>query len=135
MNHPPPDDSHAGRAYRNASHLSSGIDLGHEPPLNSSGSTAPEVDKWEVNLRWLGASVLTGVTGAALIGASIYITFEGATVSALPPERAALNGRAPTAKDEERASNVARRADRLNMTENTVAARQSFKAPMTIRNG
>jgi murein DD-endopeptidase MepM/ murein hydrolase activator NlpD len=135
MSHLPPDDSHAGRAHRNAPHLSSGIDLGHEPPLNSSGSTAPEVDKWEVNLRWLGASVLTGVTGAALIGASIYITFEGATVSALPPERAALNGRAPSAKDEERATNVARKADRLNMTENTVSARQSFKAPMTIRNG
>ena len=135
MSHLPPDDSHAGRAHRNASHLSSGIDLGHEPPLNSSGSAAAEIDKWEVNLRWLGASVLTGVTGAALIGASIYITFEGATVTALPPERAALSGRAPSAKDEERASNVARKADRLNMTENTVSARQSFKAPMTIRNG
>jgi murein DD-endopeptidase MepM/ murein hydrolase activator NlpD len=135
MSHLPPDDSHAKRARRKAPHLSSGIDLGHEPPLTSSGSTAPEVGKWEVNLRWLGASVLTGVTGAALIGASIYITFEGATVSALPPERAALGGRTPSAKNEERATNVARKADRLNMTENTVSARQSFKAPMTIRNG
>ncbi len=116
-------------------HLSSGIDLGHEPPLNGSGNAAPEVDKWDVNLRWLGASVLTGVTGAALIGASIYITFEGASISALPPERAALNGRAPSHKDEDKATNVARKADRLNMTENTVSARQSFKAPMTIRNG
>lgn len=135
MSHLPPDDSHARRARRNAPHLSSGIDLGHEPPLNSSGNTAPEIDKWEVNLRWLGASVLTGVTGAALIGASIYITFEGAAISALPPERAALSGRTSSAKDEERATNVARKADRLNMTENTVSARQSFKAPMTIRNG
>jgi murein DD-endopeptidase MepM/ murein hydrolase activator NlpD len=135
MSHLPPDDSHARRGRRNAPHLSSGIDLGHEPPLNGSGSTAPDVDKWEVNLRWLGASVLTGVTGAALIGASIYITFEGASISALPPERAALNGRTSTSKDEERATNVARKADRLNMTENTVSARQSFKAPMTIRNG
>jgi murein DD-endopeptidase MepM/ murein hydrolase activator NlpD len=135
MSHLPPDDSHARGARRNAPHLSSGIDLGHEPPLNSSGNTAPEIDKWEVNLRWLGASVLTGVTGAALIGASIYITFEGAAISALPPERAALSGRTSSAKDEERATNVARKADRLNMTENTVSARQSFKAPMTIRNG
>jgi len=135
MSHLPPDDSHARGVRRNAPHLSSGIDLGHEPPLNGSGGTASEVDKREVNLRWLGASVLTGVTGAALIGASIYITFEGASISALPPERAALSGRAPSAKDEERATNVARKADRLNMTENTVSARQSFKAPMTIRNG
>ncbi|MCC2653351.1 MAG: peptidase [Microvirga sp.] len=135
MSHLPPDDSHARSVRRNAPHLSSGIDLGHEPPLNGSGNAAPDIDKWEVNLRWLGASVLTGVTGAALIGASIYITFEGASISALPPERAALSGRAPSPKDEERATSVARKADRLNMTENTVSARQSFKAPMTIRNG
>jgi murein DD-endopeptidase MepM/ murein hydrolase activator NlpD len=131
----PPDDSHAKSFRKEASHLSSGIDLGHEPPLNTNGIAAPEVDKWEVNLRWLGASVLTGVTGAVLIGASIYIALEGATISALPPERAALNGRAPSGTNEERTSNLARKADRLNMTENTSSARQSFKAPMTIRNG
>jgi len=131
----PPDDSHAKSFRKEASHLSSGIDLGHEPPLNTNGIAAPEIDKWEVNLRWLGASVLTGVTGAVLIGASIYIALEGATISALPPERAALNGRAPSGTNEERTSNLARKADRLNMTENTSSARQSFKAPMTIRNG
>jgi murein DD-endopeptidase MepM/ murein hydrolase activator NlpD len=131
----PPDDSRAKRFRKEASHLSSGIDLGHEPPLNTNGIAAPEIDKWEVNLRWLGASVLTGVTGAVLIGASIYIALEGATISALPPERAALNGRAPSGTNEERTSNLARKADRLNMTENTSSARQSFKAPMTIRNG
>ena len=131
----PPDDSHAKSFRKEASHLSSGIDLGHEPPLNTNGIAAPEIDKWEVNLRWLGASVLTGVTGAVLIGASIYIALEGAMVSALPPERAALNGRAPSGINEERTSNLARKADRLNMTENTSSARQSFKAPMTIRNG
>jgi murein DD-endopeptidase MepM/ murein hydrolase activator NlpD len=131
----PPDDSRAKRFRKEASHLSSGIDLGHEPPLNTNGIAAHEIDKWEVNLRWLGASVLTGVTGAVLIGASIYIALEGATISALPPERAALNGRAPSGTNEERTSNLARKADRLNMTENTSSARQSFKAPMTIRNG
>ena len=135
MSHLPPDDSPARGLRKDASRLSSGIDLGHEPPLNTSGGAAPEVDKWEVNLRWLGASILTGVTGAALIGASIYIALEGATISALPPERAALNAGSPSVLDEERASNVARKADRLNMTEQTSSARQSFKAPMTIRIG
>jgi len=135
MSHLPPDDSPARGLRKDASRLSSGIDLGHEPPLNTSGGAAPEVDKWEVNLRWLGASILTGVTGAALIGASIYIALEGATISALPPERAALNSRSPSVPDDERASNVARKADRLNMTEQTSSARQSFKAPMTIRIG
>jgi len=135
MSQPPRDDSHGRASRREARHLSSGIDLGHEPPLNPSGDAASEVDKWEVNLRWLGASILTGVTGAALIGASIYIALEGATTSALPPERAALGIRVASDGDEARTSNASRKADRLNMSDQTVSARQSFKAPMTIRNG
>ena len=135
MSQPPRDDRRGRASRREASHLSSGIDLGHEPPLNASGGAASEVDKWEVNLRWLGASILTGFTGAALIGASIYIALEGATTSAIPPERAALGTRFASDGDEERASNVARKADRLNMSDHTASARQSFKAPMTIRNG
>src|SRR5215210_2618508 len=78
-----------------------GFDLGHEPPLDVGGSAA-DVDRRGVSLRWLGASVLTGVTGAVLIGAAIYVALEGATISALPPERAALNGRAPSGTNEER---------------------------------
>src|SRR3712207_1320186 len=133
MSHPPPDDSHARGDRRSAPRLSSGVDLGHEPPLNASGSAAPEVDKREVNLRWLGASVLTGVTGAVLIGASIYIAIEGATTSAVPPERASVKASASADSEAERTSNVARKADRLNLTEHTASARLSFKAPMTIR--
>lgn len=115
--------------------MSSGIDLGHEPALSASGTAAPEIDKREINLRWLGASVLTGVTGAVLIGASIHIALEGATTSAQPPERAALNALPSRPSDDERASNVARKADKLNMTELTASAKQSFRAPMTIRSG
>ncbi|MGO4526852.1 M23 family metallopeptidase [Microvirga sp. 2MCAF35] len=135
MSHLPPDDSHAKGFRREASRLSSGIDLGHEPPLNTSGNVAPEVDKREVNLRWLGASILTGVTGAVLIGASIHVALQGTSITALPPERAALGSRSSLTLDEERSSNVARKADRLNMTELTSSARQSFKAPMTMRIG
>ena len=135
MSQPPRDDSRGRASRREASHLSSGIDLGHEPPLNPSGNAASEIDKWEVNLRWLGASILTGFTGAALIGASIYIALEGATTSALPPERATVGTRVSSDENDERASNVARKADRLNMSDHTASARQSFKAPMTIRNG
>jgi hypothetical protein len=73
MSQVPPDDIRAASSPREASRSSSGIDLGQEPPLNAIGGSAPEIDRREVNLRWLGASVLTGLTGAALIGASIYI--------------------------------------------------------------
>jgi murein DD-endopeptidase MepM/ murein hydrolase activator NlpD len=134
MSHPPSDDDRTESPSRGAFRTSSGIDLGHEPPLNALGGSAPEIDKREVSLRWLGASVLTGLTGAGLIGASIYIALQGATTSATPPERAAAS--VPRAPDDAgRMSNVARKADKLDRTENTVLARQSFRAPMTIRSG
>jgi murein DD-endopeptidase MepM/ murein hydrolase activator NlpD len=133
MSHIPSDDDRSTVSRRETLRAASGIDLGHEPPLNAAGGNAPEIDRRDINLRWLGASVLTGVTGAVLIGASIYIALEGATTSANPPERAALG---PVRGGErENASIAPRKADRLNLTENTVLARQSFKAPMTIRNG
>ncbi|NIX78176.1 M23 family metallopeptidase [Microvirga terricola] len=133
MIHPPPDEPPAKGALRDFSRASS-VDLGHEPPLSPAGAAAPEVDRREVNLRWLGASVLTGVTGAALIGASIYIAIEGATYSVSQPERATVNA-ARGENADERITNVARKGDRLNRVENTSSAKQSFRAPMTIRNG
>jgi murein DD-endopeptidase MepM/ murein hydrolase activator NlpD len=135
MSHFPPDAGRAESSSREALRASSGIDLGHEPPLNAIGGIAPEIDKREVSLRWLGASVLTGLTGAGLIGASIYIALQGATTSATPPERATVSVARTSDNGTERMSNAARKTDRLNRTENTVLAKQSFRAPMTIRSG
>lgn len=135
MSHVPPDDSKPRASRRETLRLSSGIELGHEPALSSNGAIAPEVDKRDINLRWLGASILTGVTGAVLIGASIHVALEAATTSAQPPERAALNAQPQPDTEDERASNAARKGDKLNMTELTASAKQSFKAPMTIRSG
>jgi len=112
----------------------SGIDLGHEPPLNASGADAAEVDRKDVNLRWLGASVLTGITGGALIGASIYIALEGVTTTAQPPERAAAVAPRSVAV-EDRTTNTSRKGDKLNRSEMVASAKRGFKAPMTIRAG
>ncbi len=134
MSHVPSDDG-LPKASRREVRLSSGVELGHEPALSANGASAPEVDKREINLRWLGASVLTGVTGAVLIGASIHISIEGATTSVQAPELAAVNAYPRSGQDGERATNLARKSNRLNMTELTASAKQSFKAPMTIRSG
>jgi murein DD-endopeptidase MepM/ murein hydrolase activator NlpD len=110
-----------------------GVDVGHEPPLNGSGGVAEDVDRREVNLRWLGASVLTGITGGALIGASIYIALQGAMIFADPPEAAAPGTGRPTTTAE-RAS-AARKGDKLVRQEMVASARQSFRAPVTVRAG
>jgi len=135
MSHVPPDHGLLRASRREALRLPSGVDLGHEPALSASGAAAPEVDKREINLRWLGASILTGLTGAVLVGASIHLAIEGATTSVQPPERASLSASPRTDQDDERATNVTQKGDRLNLTELAASAKQSFKAAMTIRNG
>jgi murein DD-endopeptidase MepM/ murein hydrolase activator NlpD len=134
MTKPPSDDRRVRRSQRESARASLGIDLGHEPPLNADGETTRAVDRRDINLRWLGACVLIGFTGAALIGASIYIALEGATTTALPPERAAVEPASRTSGWEGDSSR-ARKADRLNRSDVIVSAKQSFKAPMTIRTG
>jgi murein DD-endopeptidase MepM/ murein hydrolase activator NlpD len=128
-----PDDLPFGRSHSwSGSRAGSGVDLGHEPPLNASGAEAAEIDRRDVNIRWLGASVLTGITGGALIGASIYVALQGVTTSAQPPERA---GATASRSADERTTNTARKGDKLNRSEMVAAAKQGFKAPMTIRAG
>ena len=84
-------------------------------------------------MRWLGASVLTGITGGALIGASIYIALEGTTIFAQAPERAVATVSAP--RQDDKATLTARKGDKLNRSEIVASAKQAFRAPMTIRTG
>jgi len=109
------------------------VDLGHEPPLDADGGGHADIDRLSVNLRWLGASVLIGVTGALLIGAAIYVSVEGDTNFAEVPERAAPS--APKTGAEERATNTARKGDKLVRADTIASAKQSFRAPVTIRAG
>ena len=90
--------------------LPSGVDLGPEP-LDAGGATAQAIDRRSINLRWLGASILTGVAGATLLSAAIYVSLEGETTFAEAAERVAATARAPAA--EERATSVARKGDKL----------------------
>ncbi len=107
-------------------------DIGNEPPLHASGGTG-EVDRRAVNLRWLGASILTGVTGAALIGGAIYVALQGETPFAELPDTVAVAPRAPAA--EGRPQSVARKGDKLVRSEVVAVAKQSFRAPVTERAG
>jgi murein DD-endopeptidase MepM/ murein hydrolase activator NlpD len=109
-----------------------GAAVGHEPPLDVAGS-ASEVDRRGISLRWLCASILTGVTGALLIGAAIYISHDGEITFAESAERAAaVAPRAPTTPG---TLNAARKADKLVRAEVVSLAKQTFRAPMTVRTG
>ncbi|MGJ3263558.1 MAG: hypothetical protein ACFE0R_10030 [Salinarimonas sp.] len=49
-----------------------GAPLGGEPPLDPAGDDAP-IARRAVSWRWLAGGVLTGATGALLIGAAIVV--------------------------------------------------------------
>jgi len=111
----------------------SGMDLGPEP-LDAGGATAQAINRRSLNLRWLGASILTGVAGAALLGAAIYVSLEGEMTFAEAAERVAATARSSVAT-EERATSVARKGDKLVRSEMVASAKQGFKAPITVRVG
>ena len=83
-----------------------------------------------VSLRWLGACVLTGVAGVLFLGAAIYVSSQGEMTFAELAERAVSAG--PRGGNAGSAS-AARKADKLIRAETVAAAKQSFRAPMTMR--
>jgi murein DD-endopeptidase MepM/ murein hydrolase activator NlpD len=104
------------------------IDLGLDPPLDPVGLSTPAGDRRAISVRWLTGSILTGLSGAILITAAIYVSFEGDTTVAELPE--AVSPAATRSTD-----GAARRGDRLVKNEPVTAAKQSFKSPMSLRVG
>ncbi len=103
---------------------------GSEPPLDLLGPDATRIDRREVNLRWLCASALTGLTGAGLIGAALHVSLQSDVSFAAIPERASVAVR-PAFSDG--IANLARKGDRLVRNLMIASAKQSFRAPVTVR--
>jgi murein DD-endopeptidase MepM/ murein hydrolase activator NlpD len=107
------------------------LDIGLEPPLDPNGGNHFEASRRSVNLRWFGGSVLTALTGAALLGTAIYVAIEGGSTVVSLPERASplVSASQPNARQ------VARKGDLLIRTDLTVAAKNNFRAAITTRIG
>ncbi|HJE23799.1 MAG TPA: M23 family metallopeptidase [Methylorubrum populi] len=110
---------------------------GVEPPLNLLGAEARQIDRRDVNLRWLCASALTGITGALLMGAAIHVSLQGDVSLAAISDRPNLAPRpqvqAPSADESGIAS--AQKGDRLVRNLMVASAKQSFRTPVTVRLG
>lgn len=99
------------------------------PPLDPSGIAIINQDRRRVSLRWLVGSVLTALSGGALIGGAIIIALQGEIDHVARPQKAATPG-----SSESRAT--VGKADRLVRREIAVSsARHEFKAPITVRVG
>ncbi len=102
--------------------------LGNEPPLDVEAPTVPST-RHAISLRWLGACVLAGVAGSLLLGSAIYVSSQGEVATAeiadpAPGGRAAGSG-----------AGGLRKGDKLVRAETVASAKQSFRAPMTLRAG
>ena len=107
------------------------LDLGHEPPIEADGLDHTEDDRRRVSLRWLSGTVLTGLSGALLIGAAIHVALNRQIRIAEPPVLAAIKSR-------DSGGDIGvnpRKGDRLVKSVDIVAAKQTFRTPTAIRSG
>ncbi|PXW62015.1 M23 family metallopeptidase [Methylobacterium sp. B4] len=112
-----------------------GLPRGVEPPLNLLGADARQIDRRDVNLRWLCASALTGITGALLIGAAIHVSLQGEVSLASVSDRPAPPPRLQGPLSEEPGVASAQKGDRLVRNLMIASAKQSFRTPVTVRLG
>jgi murein DD-endopeptidase MepM/ murein hydrolase activator NlpD len=107
------------------------IDLGRAQPIDSGVRRLQTHDRRAISFRWLIGAVLTGLCGVALIGSALYLGLDSQSNFAQAPEIAV-----PPHHDGAQEEGVnPGKGDRLVRPVDIVAAKQTFKAPTTIRVG
>jgi len=107
------------------------VALGDEPPIEADGGRRTEDDHRRISIHWLAGTVLTGLSGAALIGAAAFSSLDRQSFQAETPQAAQS-----VRKDDKGDTGLnPRKGDRLVKAVDIVAAKQSFKAPVAVRAG
>jgi murein DD-endopeptidase MepM/ murein hydrolase activator NlpD len=101
-------------------------ELGNEPPLSVDGGTAGFVDRRRISVQWFAGTILTALSGAALMGGAVYASLDGETNFAMLPERVEIALRGALGATGERTGS-ARKSDRLAQAEETTSARQLIR--------
>lgn len=105
------------------------IELGNEPPLGLDGDVEEPIDRRRVSIRWLAATVLAAVFGAGLMSGAVWAALDGEYRFAQLPEFARIALR----QVGERASNVARKSDRMTLLADQTTAKQTLRVSTTTR--
>ena len=108
------------------------VELGHEPPIEVGGSRIEGRERRGISLRWLAGVALAGLCGLALIGSALYLDLDRQSTFAEAPEFAV--GDASRKREPFEGVNPGK-GDRLVRPIDIVAAKQTFKAPTTIKIG
>jgi murein DD-endopeptidase MepM/ murein hydrolase activator NlpD len=108
------------------------IDLGNEPPLFVDGRNSAVVDRRRVSVRWFIGTVLTGLSGAALMGGAVYAALDREANFAAIPERVEASLRGTLGSERQV---VIRKADKLQPVIEMPSARQVMRISTTTRVG
>jgi murein DD-endopeptidase MepM/ murein hydrolase activator NlpD len=108
------------------------IDLGNEPPLFADGRSSAMVDRRRVSVRWFIGTVLTGLSGAALMGGAVYAALDREANFAAVPERVEAGLRGTLTADRQP---ITRKADKLQPPPEAPSARQAIRVSLTTRVG
>ncbi|MEJ0092133.1 MAG: M23 family metallopeptidase [Methylocella sp.] len=106
-----------------------GMDLGHEPAIEADGERHSSFDRRRISLRWFSGTILTGLSGGALIGAAIYAALGNQAYFAEAPSLA------PRKEINIDFGVNQHKGDRLVQSVDIVAAKQTFRAPTAIKVG
>ncbi len=107
------------------------IDIEDEPAIEADGRRHSDDDRRRVSLRWLSGTILTGLSGAALIGAAAYTALDQQTRFAEAPTRAQIQHK----EDLDSQSVNPKKGDRLMRAVDVVAAKQTFRTATTAKAG
>jgi murein DD-endopeptidase MepM/ murein hydrolase activator NlpD len=110
------------------------IELGNEPPLSVDGGTSGFVDRRRISVQWFSGTILTALSGAALMGGAVFTSLDGETNFAALPEQVevALRGALGVGGDK---LGAPRKSDRLPTAEEPNVARQVIRVSTTTRVG
>ena len=107
------------------------IDLGFDPPLSAGTRRHALDDRRNVSIRWLSATILTGLFGAGLMGVAVMGALHAGRDAAEKPEFAANSPQRPPAGSAD--SQTARKGDKLIRAVDLISAKKSFKTPTVTR--
>src|SRR6476660_419245 len=107
------------------------IELGNEPPLSVDGGSRGFVDRRRVSVQWFAGTILTALSGAALMGGAVFTSLDGEANFASLPERVEVALRGALGGREK----GAHKSDRLTTAEEPTFARQVIRVSTINRVG
>ncbi len=108
------------------------VDLGNEPPLSVDGASDP-IDRRRISAQWFSGTILTGLSGAALMGGAVFASLDGETNFAALPDRVQSMMRGSIIGGDKIAG--VRKGDRLPPAGEANGAKQVIRVTMMNRVG